>query len=58
MLKMVCIVATKLEKYFNRTKTENYFTDLYAEDDNQDHDEFEVIEVAPNRFKTTFHVPQ
>ena len=35
--------------------------DLYAENEDDDMDcqeEYEVIEIAPNRFKTTFHVPQ
>lgn len=33
------------------------FVDLYDEDVEVE-DEFEVIEVSPNRYKTTFHVPQ
>lgn len=33
------------------------FLDLYDEDVEVE-DEFEVIEVSPNRYKTTFHVPE
>lgn len=40
----------------------NLSTDLYAENDDDDNvdcqEEYEVIEIAPNRYKTTFHVPQ
>lgn len=38
------------------------YSDLYAENDDDDNvdvqDDYEVIEIAPNRFKTTLHVPQ
>lgn len=37
------------------------FQDLYDANDDDDvnaQDEYEVIEIAPNRYKTTFHVPQ
>lgn len=36
-------------------------SDLYADTEECDldaQDEYEVIEIAPNRYKTTFHVPQ
>ena len=37
-----------------------FFIDLYADEDNgiEAQDEVEIVEVAPNRFKTSFHVPQ
>lgn len=46
----------------NETRLTFYsYLDLYAEHvvcDDDDQEEFEVIEIAPNRYKTTFHVPQ
>lgn len=37
----------------------NLFADLYSEEEEMEaQDEFEVIEVAPNRYKTIFHAPQ
>lgn len=39
-----------------------HFQDMYADNDDDDEanaqDEYDVIEIAPNRYKTTFHVPQ
>lgn len=59
ILKMASVVSNGLEQ--NKIYNLYLYSDLYAEneDDNADvQDEYEVIEIAPNRYKTTFHVPQ
>lgn len=44
--------------YFIETEKNIKITDLYSERDSEFPDDFEVIEVSPNRFKISFHVPQ
>lgn len=59
ILKMASVVSNGLEQ--NKIYNLYLYSDLYAEneDDNADvQDEYDVIEIAPNRYKTTFHVPQ
>lgn len=64
-LKMVGFVLKGTTSNFFDTMNSNrlnfFFTDLYADNDNDDVDcqeEYEIIEIAANRYKTTFHVPQ
>lgn len=52
---------TKLFRILNDKLIEFFPTDLYADNDEDDvncQEEYEVIEIAPNRYKSTFHVPQ
>lgn len=62
----VCAIAMEIEK--DKLEKKNFHEcfisqDLYDEnDDGEDcanaQDEYDVVEIAPNRYKTAFHVPQ